>query len=72
MEGVTDADRKRVKDLFDITYRRGMNARSALGEMDAMGKLTGPAATWRKFMRKVVTAEGAFDRGLCPHRKRRR
>lgn len=63
---ITDDDRKDVKEAFQLTYRSNLAPARALEEMDKCN--FGPAGLkFREFVRKALSAEKPFNRGLCPH-----
>ena len=68
---LTDEDRAQIKEAFAITYRSKLTPAKALEKMDACTDWGPPAGRFRDFVRKVVTAEPPYDRGLCPARKRK-
>jgi UDP-N-acetylglucosamine acyltransferase len=69
---ISDEDRKQVKEAFRITYRAGLNAQRALEKLDEWADMGAAAGKFREFLRKVVTAEPPFDRGLCAYRPERK
>jgi UDP-N-acetylglucosamine acyltransferase len=63
---ITDADRKDVKEAFQILYRSGLTPTKALEEMDKRD--FGPAGRrFREFVRKAISAEKPFNRGIVPN-----
>jgi len=69
-EHMTSEDRKQIKEAFALTYRSGMPAEKALGEMDKCTDWGTFATRFRDFVREVVSAEPPYNRGLCQLRKR--
>jgi len=66
---ITDDDRGDVKEAFQLTYRSNLTPAKALEEMDKCS--FGPAGLrFREFVRKAISAEKPFNRGLCPHVQR--
>jgi len=66
----TDDDRRQIKTAFSLTYRSGLTPAKALEEMDECSDWGEPAAAFRDFIRRVVTAEKPYNRGLCPFRRK--
>lgn len=63
---ITDADRKDVKEVFQLLYRSGLTPTKALEEMDKRD--LGPAGTrFREFVRKASTAKKPYCRGIVPN-----
>jgi len=69
---ISQEDRKQIKEAFRITYRAGLNAQQALEKLDEWADMGVAAAKFREFIRKVVTAEPPYDRGLCGYRPERK
>jgi len=69
---ISEEDRHQVKEAFRLTYRAALRPRQALARMDAWDGIGPAAIKFREFVRKVIEAKPPFDRGLCPHRLRRR
>ncbi|RPI64597.1 MAG: acyl-ACP--UDP-N-acetylglucosamine O-acyltransferase [Planctomycetaceae bacterium] len=67
----TEEDRRQIKEAFRITYRSGITMTKALAQMDACTDWGEPACRFREFVRKVLTAQPPYNRGLCPMRTRR-
>ena len=67
---LTDEDRKQIKTAFSLTYRSGLTPAKALDKMDECTDWGEAAAVFRDFIRRVVTAEEPFNRGLCPLRRK--
>ena len=70
-EDITDEDRKQIKEAFSLTYRSSLTTTAALEKMDACTDWAKPADEFRQFVRRVISAEHPYNRGLCPLRKRR-
>ena len=70
--GLTENDRREVKEVFALTYRRGLPLREALTRMDERTEWGVAANAFREFIRRVVSASHPYDRGLCPLRRRNR
>lgn len=66
---LTNEDRKQIKEAFRLTYRSGLSPAQAVAEMDKAADWGAPAARYRDFVRKVVSAEKPRNRGLCPRRR---
>jgi len=64
---VTPADHEQVKEAYRLLYRSGLSPAAALAEMDARTEWGVPAGVFRDFIRRVVTAEKPYDRGLVAH-----
>jgi len=67
---VSEEDRRQIKEAFRLTYRSGLTPAKALEKMDACADWGAPAAKFRDFIRRVLSAEKPFNRGLCPLRSR--
>ena len=67
---ISTEDRRQIKEAFDITYCRGLTRKQALEKMDACGDWGAAAGRFREFVRKVLSAEKPYNRGLCPHLSR--
>ncbi len=70
-ESMTRQDRTEVKEAFRLTYRAGLTPSDALIEMDKMPDWGLPATQYREFIRKAISAEKPFNRGICPMRRSR-
>lgn len=70
--GLTQRDRAEVKQAFSLVYRESLPLREALARMDGRTDWGSAAASFREFVRDVVTAAPPHDRGLCPLRRRAR
>lgn len=66
---LSSADRAQVKEAFGLTYRSGLSPAAALEEMDHRTDWGAPAVKFRDFIRKVLSAERPYNRGLCPMRR---
>jgi len=71
-QDISDEDRRQIKEAFSLTYQAGLSPAQALERMDDWADMTPAAAKFREFVRKVITAERPFNRGLCPYRPDRR
>jgi len=69
-DDISDEDRRQIKEAFRLAYRSRLPAAKALERMDACGDWGPPAAKFRDFLRRVITAKPPYDRGLCPIRAR--
>ena len=69
---ITDEDRRQIREAFDLTFRRRLAPRHALERMDEHHEWRPPARAFREFIRRVVTAEDPYKRGLASPRKRER
>jgi UDP-N-acetylglucosamine acyltransferase len=67
---ISDEDRRQIKEAFSITYRSGLTPAQALEKMDACADWGPAASKFRDFVRKVISAEKPYKRGLCPHVRR--
>ena len=67
---ITAEDRRQIREAFDITYRSNLLTTRALEKMDQCGDWGPVASKFREFVRKVVTAQKPYNRGLCPLRWR--
>jgi UDP-N-acetylglucosamine acyltransferase len=70
LEGITREDRSQVKEAFDLTYRNSLTISDALRAMDERTEWGEAAARFRDFVRRVISAQPPFNRGLCPLRRR--
>jgi UDP-N-acetylglucosamine acyltransferase len=70
LEGISQDDRRQLKEAFDLTYRNSLNVSDALRAMDERTEWGGVAARFRDFVRQVISARPPFNRGLCPLRRR--
>lgn len=62
---VTAEQREQIKEAFRMLYRGGLTTPKALEQMEACTDWSGPAATFRDFIRRVVQAKPPYDRPLC-------
>ena len=69
-EHISIEDRRQIKEAFRLTYRSGLSAAKALEKMDARADWGEWADKFRRFVRRVVTAEAPNKRGLCQMRSR--
>jgi UDP-N-acetylglucosamine acyltransferase len=69
---ITEEDRRQVKQAFHLTYDAGQTGAKAIAEMDTWADISPAALLYREFLRKVLTAQPPFKRGLCPLRRGRR
>ena len=67
---LTDEDRRQIKEAFEITYRSALTPAKAVERMDECADWGPAACEYRDFIRRVVTAERPYNRGLCPLRRR--
>jgi UDP-N-acetylglucosamine acyltransferase len=68
-EEVTGEDRRQVKEAFNLTYRSSLTVSDALRAMDERTEWGSAAARFRDFVRRVISAQPPFNRGLCPLRR---
>jgi UDP-N-acetylglucosamine acyltransferase len=66
---ITPEDRTQVKEAFHIAYRRGLPMNRALEEMDAHEEWGTAARKFREFVRRALSAEKPFARGVMSLRK---
>ena len=71
-EDISKEDIKQIKEAFNIVYRSGFDKENVLAEMEKCTEWGKAAGKFRDFVKAVYTAEPPFDRGLCPHRARRK
>ncbi|MFW6146109.1 MAG: acyl-ACP--UDP-N-acetylglucosamine O-acyltransferase [Planctomycetota bacterium] len=62
---LTDTDRAEIREAYKLLYRSGLPATRALAEMDARTHWGDPAGRFREFVRRALTAEAPYNRGLC-------
>jgi UDP-N-acetylglucosamine acyltransferase len=67
-EDITDIDRRQIKEAYRLLYRSNLTTREALAEMDRRTQWGAPAGRFREFVRRVVTAEPPYKRGLAADR----
>lgn len=63
--GFSSAERLQVKQAYQLLYRQGLTPRAALEEMDGHTEWAAPAAKFREFCRRVVTAQKPYQRGFA-------
>jgi UDP-N-acetylglucosamine acyltransferase len=69
--GITEEDRRQIKEAFALTYRSGLPRAKTLEKMDACTDWDVPAGKFREFIRRVFTASKPYNRPLCAMRARR-
>lgn len=69
--GITDEDRRQIKEAFHITYRSGLAREESLKRMDACADWGVPAGKFRDFVRKAFSAAKPYNRGLSGLRMER-
>jgi len=69
-EYIDGRDRLEIKEVFHEVYRSGLTPARALEEMDRRDGLGAPAARFREFVRRTLSARKPYARGLCPPRAR--
>src|SRR4030042_1546943 len=67
---VTEKERHQIREAFDLTYRSSLNLSDAVRAMNERNVAGPAAARFRDFVRRVVSAQPPYKRGLCPLRKR--
>jgi UDP-N-acetylglucosamine acyltransferase len=67
---INKEDCHQIKEAFDLTYRRSLTVNDALRAMDEQGEWGAAATRFRDFVRRVVSAQSPYNRGLCPLRRR--
>lgn len=67
---MTEKDRRQVREAFDLTYRSNLTLSNALQAMDERTEWGWAATRFRDFVRRVVSAQPPYNRGLCPLRRR--
>ena len=67
---VTEKERRQIREAFDLTYRSSLNLSDTLRAMNERTEWGPAAARFRDFVRRVVSAQPPYKRGLCPLRKR--
>ena len=65
---VTGEDRLQLKEAYRLLYRASLTPANALVEMDARADWGEPAKRFRDFIRRVLSAEAPYDRGLATGR----
>jgi UDP-N-acetylglucosamine acyltransferase len=66
---VTEKERRQIREAFDLTYRSSLRLSDALRAMDERTEWGPAAARFRDFVRRVVSAQPPYKRGLCPLRR---
>jgi UDP-N-acetylglucosamine acyltransferase len=69
--GITEEDRRQIKEAFALTYRAGLPRAKTLERMDACTDWGTAAGKFREFIRRVFTASRPYNRPLCALRPRR-
>ncbi len=69
---ITREDRHQIQEAFDLTYRSSLTVSDALQTMDEQTEWRAAATRFRDFVRRVVSAQSPYKRGLCPLRRRER
>jgi UDP-N-acetylglucosamine acyltransferase len=67
---VTQEDRRQIREAFDLTYRSRLTLSDALRAMDERTEWGAAATRFRDFVRRVISAQPPYNRGLCPMRRR--
>jgi UDP-N-acetylglucosamine acyltransferase len=67
---ISNEDRRQIKEAFALTYRSGLTPVKALEKMDACSDWGQAADKFRQFVRRVVTAQKPYNRGLIRLRSR--
>lgn len=62
---ISDVDRTQITEAYRLLYRSGLPTGRALEEMDAHVDWGQPADLMRQFVRRVLSAEKPFNRGIC-------
>ena len=62
---ITGEDRSQIRQAFDWTYRSSYSPTKALTAMDECSDWGEPAGKFREFLRRVIEAEGPYNRPLC-------
>ncbi len=70
--GLDAEQRSEVKAAYRLLYRSGLKSDAALVEMDAHAEWGEAATLFRDFVRRVLSAESPFNRGLIAGRDIRR
>jgi UDP-N-acetylglucosamine acyltransferase len=66
---LTGDDRRQIKEAFSITYHSHLTPAKALEKMDQCADWGKPADAFRQFVRRVLSAERPFNRGLLRSRR---
>jgi UDP-N-acetylglucosamine acyltransferase len=69
-KGITAEDRRQIREAFNLTYRSRLNLSDALRAMDERTEWEAAATRFRDFVRRVVSAQPPYNRGLCPMHRR--
>ena len=69
---VTDEDRRQLKEAYRLLYRSSLTPTDALAEMDSRADWGAPAQRFRDFVRRAISAEAPYDRGLATGRPAQR
>lgn len=69
---ITNEDQRQIKEAYRMLYRSLLTPAQALAEMDACTDWGAPAGRFRDFVRRVVSAEGPYRRGLVTSRAKQR
>ena len=67
---MTQEDRRQVREAFDLTYRSNLSLSEALRTMDERKEWGWAATRFRDFVRRVISAQSPYNRGLSPLRRR--
>ena len=67
---MTKEDRRQVREAFDLTYRSNLSLSEALRAMDERKEWGWAATRFRDFVRRVISAQPPYNRGLSPLRRR--
>ena len=67
---ITERERPQIREAFDLTYRSSLKLSDALRAMDERTEWGPAASRFRDFVRRVVSAQPPYKRGLCPLRRR--
>lgn len=67
---ISEEDRRQIKEAFALIYRSGLSPAKAVEKMDACTDWGQAADKFRQFIRRVVTAQKPYNRGLAPLRRR--
>lgn len=71
-EDITEVDRRQIQQAYRLLYRSKLTSERALVEMDAHDDWGAPAGRFRDFVRRVLSADKPFNRGLVSARARQR
>ncbi len=69
---ITEDDRRQIKEAYRLLYRSSLKPKDALTEMDARSDWGAPACRFRDFVRRALTAEPPYNRGLTTARAAQR